>query len=326
MMPKSYDAGDYPQALATADLSGDGRNDAVAADLSGSTVGVLPATATGAMQPPAHSQRIRLVRHRLPSRGSSFRECFSLGQAAGRRGQRRVPTGPAFLSRCGRPRVTATLRERVMRCASRAVLAFAFAASASVQDAPAQAQAQGVRTVAVGPGGTIGLPLLDDAGRTQFGRRLDDGGTGIFRDTAGTVALLFRDEFHPPGTPDDVRVYGFSAFQMSGTGRMTFGAWLRGNSVTQKNDRGIWQEGAGGLALLAAPTARHRAPRAAWSLTSFVTSRSIAAANWRSTPYYALDRRSSGRASGPGTSTIFVSSPQTTCRPPASRAARCLAT
>ena len=138
-----------------------------------------------------------------------------------------------------------------MRCASRAVLAFAFAASASVQDAPAQAQAQGVRTVAVGPGGTIGLPLLDDAGRTQFGRRLDDGGTGIFRDTAGTVALLFRDEFHPPGTPDDVRVYGFSAFQMSGTGRMTFGAWLRGNSVTQKNDRGIWQEGAGGLALLA---------------------------------------------------------------------------
>ena len=48
--PATYGAGDAPQAVATADLNGDGRSDVVIGNANAGTVSVLLATATGAMQ------------------------------------------------------------------------------------------------------------------------------------------------------------------------------------------------------------------------------------------------------------------------------------
>ena len=103
-------------------------------------------------------------------------------------------------------------------------------------------------------------PVLNGAGQTAFVAFLTGSGvtsannSGIWSEGSGSLTLVARMGDPAPGTPSGVNYSNFTSPNtplLNGAGQTAFLADLAGSGVTTTNDRGIWSEGSGALALVA---------------------------------------------------------------------------
>jgi len=107
--------------------------------------------------------------------------------------------------------------------------------------------------------GSLGLPVLNDAGQTAFLSLLTGTGVdgtndrGIFSESGGTLGLVAREGDAAPGTGAGVN---FGSFQSSpvlnDAGQTAFLGVLTGTGVDSTNDRGIFATDLGGILQLIA--------------------------------------------------------------------------
>ena len=135
--------------------------------------------------------------------------------------------------------------------------------------APLVVHAAEVRTVALSavqaPGlhsgvllrGLEMLPRLNMAGQTAFrvtlsGSEVDSGNNhSIWLESSGALNLVVRSGNHAPGSPEGVNFSTFSHFQLNDVGHVAFFANIVGDGVENTNNRGIWSDASGRLALIA---------------------------------------------------------------------------
>ncbi len=105
---------------------------------------------------------------------------------------------------------------------------------------------------------SVNSPGLNDAGQIAFNGLLTGSGVdstndwGIWSEGSGSLALVAREGDHAPGTPSGVNYSNlFISPVLNDAGQTAFYAELTGSGVDATNDRGIWSEGSGSLALVA---------------------------------------------------------------------------
>lgn len=75
--------------------------------------------------------------------------------------------------------------------------------------------------------------------------------SGIWIDDGGTLALVVRQDGHPPGTPDGVVFSRFNTHIFNSSGQLMIDGRLSGEGVDDSNDRGLWvQDRTGALRLV----------------------------------------------------------------------------
>ncbi len=98
-------------------------------------------------------------------------------------------------------------------------------------------------------------PILNGAGQTAFLGTLTGSGVnannnrGIWSEGGGSLDLAVRTGNVAPGTSADFSF--LSSPDFNGAGQVAFWGELTGSGVTSNNNRGIWSEGSGALALVA---------------------------------------------------------------------------
>ena len=126
-----------------------------------------------------------------------------------------------------------------------------------------RAVAAGVMPVGVPSGLVVGglvSPVLNDADQIAFRGTLFGSGvtasndTGIYRESAGVVALIAREGDAAPGVPAGANFGQFeaSSYVLNALGQTAFLADVTGASVTTANDIGIWATDSSGLLQLIA--------------------------------------------------------------------------
>jgi hypothetical protein len=119
---------------------------------------------------------------------------------------------------------------------------------------PAPGAPSGVNFVSLGR-----PPVMNDAGQTAFFANLAGPGVspansrGLWSEGSGTLALVARGGDHAPGTPSGVnfRIIGSYSPALNSAGQTVFISSLTGSGVDSTNDRGIWSDRTGSLALVA---------------------------------------------------------------------------
>jgi hypothetical protein len=101
-------------------------------------------------------------------------------------------------------------------------------------------------------------PVLNDAGQTAFVAYLTGPGvdsanaSGIWSQGSGSLALIARSGSQAPGTPSGVTFDYFASLpRLNNNGQTAFLASLSGGGVDNTDNRGIWSERLGSLALVA---------------------------------------------------------------------------
>ena len=98
------------------------------------------------------------------------------------------------------------------------------------------------------------IPLLNNSGQTAFRATFTDpdssvgGGSGIWSEGSGSLALVAGTGDAAPGTSASFRSFFYPDFNDSG--QTAFLATLSGPEVSAGNDWGIWSEGNGSLAMV----------------------------------------------------------------------------
>jgi hypothetical protein len=102
-----------------------------------------------------------------------------------------------------------------------------------------------------------GPPGLDNAGRIAFvgdltGNAVDDGNNqGIWSQRSGGLSLVARAGSSAIGTPAGVSYARGFGLSLNNNGQTTFIAQLIGSGIDSSNDRGIWSDRSGNVALIA---------------------------------------------------------------------------
>ncbi len=100
-------------------------------------------------------------------------------------------------------------------------------------------------------------PAIDAAGRVAIWATLTGAAvsgandSGIWSEGGGSLKLVARKGNHAPGTAGGVVFSTFNSPKLNSAGRMAFTSSVSGPGVDSTNDRGIWSEGPGVLALVA---------------------------------------------------------------------------
>lgn len=101
----------------------------------------------------------------------------------------------------------------------------------------------------------LDTPVLNNAGQTSFRSYLSGPGVnsgnniGLWSEGTGTVALVVREGNPAPGLPGVSFASPFEA-GLNDAGQMTFFSYLRGSGVNSSNDRSLWSDGSGSMALV----------------------------------------------------------------------------
>ena len=103
--------------------------------------------------------------------------------------------------------------------------------------------------------GGFQLPVIDESDRVAFVAGLDStapSGTraGIWSEGPGSLTLIAREGDTAPQTSNQFTPF-FSDLIINDLGQVAFRGVLRGEGVSAGNDRGVWSEGKGDLALVA---------------------------------------------------------------------------
>ncbi|QEG36264.1 DUF7453 family protein [Bythopirellula goksoeyrii] len=149
----------------------------------------------------------------------------------------------------------------IIRCT---VLYLAFVGIGLLESLGTNAEAEGLRTVAVSSNvapdsgdifSSFGLPVLNDHGQTAFPGTLAGPGVdpsndlGLWSEGTGTLGLVARESSAAPGT--SANFSSLSDPVLNNAGQIAFLGGLAGLGVDPNNDRGIWSEGGGPIALVA---------------------------------------------------------------------------
>ncbi len=101
------------------------------------------------------------------------------------------------------------------------------------------------------------FPTLNNAGQTAFTASLTGSGVdstniqGLWSEGSGSLALVARSGSQAANTPSGVN-YGFLDYPLlNDAGQTAFRAFLTGSGVDSTNNRGVWSEGSGSMALVA---------------------------------------------------------------------------
>ncbi|MCI0335644.1 MAG: hypothetical protein L0228_20740 [Planctomycetes bacterium] len=104
----------------------------------------------------------------------------------------------------------------------------------------------------------LATPVLNDSGQTAFYGivREDTVGpiySGAWTGHAGAVRLVAVDGSQAPGTPSGVTFFGLinGRVLMNAAGHTAFSSFVRGSTVNETNDIGIWSDSSGSLELVA---------------------------------------------------------------------------
>ncbi len=120
-------------------------------------------------------------------------------------------------------------------------------------------------------------PVIDDTGQTAFWGLITGTGvggtndTGIWSEASGALSLVARTGSAAPGTAAGVVYIFMSTPVLNGAGQTAFHSSLTGTGVDSTNDRGIWSERSGALALVAREGDAVPGTAAGVVYTSFIT-------------------------------------------------------
>lgn len=105
---------------------------------------------------------------------------------------------------------------------------------------------------------SFGVPAINTNGAVAFGASMigltisEFNDTGIWSGTPGALQLVARENSLPPGVGNaSVEFASFGAPVISGSGKVAFNAKVRGLTISEENDTGIWAGPVNALALAA---------------------------------------------------------------------------